>query len=93
MTRKRAVGRPPSARRWPVWKVAARFRLEPGDASRMEHWLSMSPCLSPDGAQRIWEKDSGASAEAEVIGARVAHKLRERGAAALLVRETRGTRA
>lgn len=49
--------------------------------------------LSPDGAQRIWEKDSGASAEAEVIGARVARKLRERGAAALLVRETRGTRA
>lgn len=49
--------------------------------------------LSPDGAQRIWEKDLGAPAEAEAIGARVAGKLRERGAAALLVRETRGTRA
>jgi hydroxymethylbilane synthase len=49
--------------------------------------------LSPDGAQRISEKDSGAPGEAEAIGARVARKLRERGAAALLVRETRGTRA
>jgi hydroxymethylbilane synthase len=49
--------------------------------------------LSPDGAQRMWEKDSGAPAEAEAIGARVAWKLREKGAAALLGRETRGTRA
>jgi len=49
--------------------------------------------LSPDGAQRISEKGSGAPGEAEAIGARVARKLRERGAAALLVRETRGTRA
>jgi hydroxymethylbilane synthase len=49
--------------------------------------------LSPDGVQRLWEKDSGAPAEAEEIGARVARKLRESGAAALLERESRGTRA
>jgi hydroxymethylbilane synthase len=49
--------------------------------------------LSPDGAKRMWEKDSGATSEAEAIGARVAKKLRDRGAAALLARESRGTRA
>jgi hydroxymethylbilane synthase len=49
--------------------------------------------LSPDGMQRMWEKDSGPQAEAEAIGKRVAQKLREGGAAALLDRETRGTRA
>jgi hydroxymethylbilane synthase len=49
--------------------------------------------LSPDGTQRMWEKDSGPQAEAEAIGKRVAQKLREGGAAALLDRETRGTRA
>jgi hydroxymethylbilane synthase len=49
--------------------------------------------LSPDGTQRMWEKDSGPPAEAEAIGKRVAQKLREGGAAALLDRETRGTRA
>ena len=49
--------------------------------------------LSPDGAQRMWEKDLGAPEEAEAIGARVAQKLREGGAAALLARESRGTRA
>jgi hydroxymethylbilane synthase len=49
--------------------------------------------LSPDGAKRMWEKDSGAPGEAEAIGARVAKKLRDRGAAALLARETRGTPA
>jgi hydroxymethylbilane synthase len=49
--------------------------------------------LSPDGAQRIWEKSSGSPEEAHSIGARVAHKLIERGAAALLARESRGTRA
>jgi hydroxymethylbilane synthase len=49
--------------------------------------------LSPDGAQRIWEEDSGSLGEPEVIGNRIARKLRERGAAALLERESRGTRA
>ncbi len=49
--------------------------------------------LSPDGVQRLWEKDSGAPEDAEAIGERVAGKLRERGAAALLARESRGTRA
>jgi hydroxymethylbilane synthase len=49
--------------------------------------------LSADGAQRIWEKDSGSSSDAEAIGRRVALKLRESGATALLERETRGTRA
>jgi hydroxymethylbilane synthase len=49
--------------------------------------------LSPDGAQRMWEKDSGLPEEAEAIGKRVAQKLRESGAAALLERESRGTRA
>jgi hydroxymethylbilane synthase len=49
--------------------------------------------LSPDGEQRIWEKRSGSPEEAESIGARVAHKLIERGAATLLARESRGTRA
>jgi porphobilinogen deaminase len=49
--------------------------------------------LSPDGTQRIWEKDSGALDEAEAIGKRVAQKLRESGAAALLDHESRGTRA
>ncbi len=49
--------------------------------------------LSPDGAQRMWEKDSGSPEEAEAIGKRVAQKLRDCGAAALLERESRGTRA
>jgi hydroxymethylbilane synthase len=49
--------------------------------------------LSPDGAQRLWEKDSGSPREAEVIGRRIAQKLRDCGAAALLERESRGTRA
>jgi len=49
--------------------------------------------LSPDGVQRLWEKDSGSPAEAEAIGERAARKLRESGAAALLERESRGTRA
>jgi hydroxymethylbilane synthase len=49
--------------------------------------------LSPDGAQRLWEKDSGLPMEAEAIGKRVAQKLRGSGAAALLERESRGTRA
>jgi hydroxymethylbilane synthase len=49
--------------------------------------------LSPDGTQRMWEKDSGSPGEAEVIGKRVARKLRDDGAAALLERESRGTRA
>jgi hydroxymethylbilane synthase len=49
--------------------------------------------LSPDGTQRMWEKDSGSPEEAEVIGKRVAKKLRDGGAAALLERESRGTRA
>jgi hydroxymethylbilane synthase len=49
--------------------------------------------LSPDGMQRMWEKDSGAVEDAEAIGQRVAQKLRDGGAAALLERESRGTRA
>jgi hydroxymethylbilane synthase len=49
--------------------------------------------LSPDGTQRMWEKDSGSPVEAEGIGKRVAQKLRDDGAAALLERESRGTRA
>jgi hydroxymethylbilane synthase len=49
--------------------------------------------LSPDGAQRLSEKDSGLAAEAEAIGKSVARKLREKGAATLLERESRGTRA
>jgi hydroxymethylbilane synthase len=49
--------------------------------------------LSPDGMQRMSEKDLGLPEEAEAIGKRVAQKLREGGAAALLERETRGTRA
>jgi hydroxymethylbilane synthase len=49
--------------------------------------------LSVDGKQRMWEKDSGSFAEAEAIGKQVAQKLRDGGAAALLERESRGTRA
>jgi hydroxymethylbilane synthase len=49
--------------------------------------------LSPDGTQRLWQKDSGPPEEAEAIGKRVALKLRESGAATLLESETRGTRA
>jgi hydroxymethylbilane synthase len=49
--------------------------------------------LSPDGTQRMWEKDSGSPEQAEAIGKRVAKKLRDGGAAALLERESRGTRA
>lgn len=49
--------------------------------------------LSPDGTRRMWESGAGSPAEAEEIGKRVARKLREGGAAALLDRESRGTRA
>lgn len=49
--------------------------------------------LSPDGTQRMWESGAGSHAEAEAIGERVAQKLRDGGAAALLDRESRGTRA
>ncbi len=49
--------------------------------------------LSPDGTQRMNDKDLGSPEEAEAIGMRVAQKLRKGGAAALLERETRGTRA
>jgi hydroxymethylbilane synthase len=49
--------------------------------------------LSPDGAQRLVEKDSGSPGEAEAIGKRVAEKLRQRGATALLERESSGTPA
>ena len=49
--------------------------------------------LSPDGTQRMWQKDSGLPEESEAIGKRVAQKLRDNGAAALLERESRGTRA
>ena len=49
--------------------------------------------LSPDGAQRMWEKGWGAPEEAKAIGGRVSQTLRENGAAALLVREGPGARA
>jgi porphobilinogen deaminase len=49
--------------------------------------------LSPDGTQRLVEKDAGSLGEADAIGRRVAQKLRERGATALLEREIRGTPA
>jgi hydroxymethylbilane synthase len=49
--------------------------------------------LSPDGAQRLWEKGWGAPEEAKEIGAKIARTLLENGAAALLARESRGTRA
>ena len=49
--------------------------------------------LSPDGAQRLWEKNWGTPEEAKAIGMKIAHTLRENGAAALLARESRGTRA
>jgi len=49
--------------------------------------------LTPDGTQRMWEKDSGSPEEAEKIGKRIAQTLRDGGAAALLERESRGTRA
>jgi hydroxymethylbilane synthase len=49
--------------------------------------------LSPDGTQRMWEKDSGSPQDAEGIGKRVARKLRDSGATGLLERESRGTRA
>jgi hydroxymethylbilane synthase len=49
--------------------------------------------LSPDGAQRMYEKMRGAPEQAKELGGRVAVKLLERGAGALLAREGRGTRA
>jgi len=49
--------------------------------------------LSPNGSQRLFETISGAPENAQEIGAEVARKLRDRGAAALLVREGRETRA
>jgi hydroxymethylbilane synthase len=49
--------------------------------------------LSPDGAKRIAEKDSGGPERAKALGKAVADKLRARGAATLLVRESPGTRA
>ena len=49
--------------------------------------------LSPDGAQRLKEKSSGAPDEAARLGETVAAKMLERGAAVLLAREGRGTRA
>jgi hydroxymethylbilane synthase len=49
--------------------------------------------LSPDGARRLKEKSSGAPHEAAKLGETVAAKMLERGAAVLLAREGRGTRA
>lgn len=49
--------------------------------------------LSPDGAQRMWEKGWGEPEQAKSIGMKVAQTLRENGAGALLARESRGTRA
>jgi len=49
--------------------------------------------LSPDGAQRMREKSWSAPEDAVPLGERVAARLLEQGAAALLAREGRGTRA
>jgi hydroxymethylbilane synthase len=49
--------------------------------------------LSPDGAQRMREKSWGALEEAVPLGERIAAKMLEQGAAAMLAREGRGTRA
>jgi hydroxymethylbilane synthase len=49
--------------------------------------------LSPDGAQRMREKSWGAPEEAVPLGERVAAKMLDQGAAAMLAREGRGTRA
>jgi hydroxymethylbilane synthase len=49
--------------------------------------------LSPDGRQRLKEKSWGVMNEAVRLGETVAAKLLEQGAAALLAREGRGTRA
>jgi len=49
--------------------------------------------LSPDGVQRMGEKISGAPEDAVSLGGRLAAKMLEQGAAALLAREGRGTRA
>jgi hydroxymethylbilane synthase len=49
--------------------------------------------LSPDGTKRISERGEGKQADAWMIGEEVASKLRAKGAAALLIRESRETRA
>jgi hydroxymethylbilane synthase len=49
--------------------------------------------LSPDGAQRMREKSWSAPEEAVTLGEKVAAKMVEQGAAAMLAREGRGTRA
>jgi hydroxymethylbilane synthase len=49
--------------------------------------------LSPDGAQRMREKSSSTPEDAVPLGERVAARLLEQGAATLLAREGRGTRA
>jgi len=49
--------------------------------------------LSPDGTRRISERGEGKPEDARIIGENVASKLRDKGAAALLVRESRETRA
>jgi hydroxymethylbilane synthase len=49
--------------------------------------------LSPDGTQRLREKSWGAPNEAVKLGETVAAKMLEQGAAVLLAREGRGTRA
>ncbi len=49
--------------------------------------------LSPDGAQRMREKSSCAPGDAVALGERVAARMLDQGAAALLAREGRGTRA
>jgi hydroxymethylbilane synthase len=49
--------------------------------------------LSPDGTQRLREKSWGAISEAVALGETVAAKMLEQGAAVLLAREGRGTRA
>jgi hydroxymethylbilane synthase len=66
-----------------------------GAWGRIEHGMLALDIvvLSPDGTQRLWKNDSGTPAEAEAIGNRVAGKLRDAGASALLDHESRETRA
>ena len=49
--------------------------------------------LSPDGSQRLKDKSWGTPERAALLGEKVAAKMLEQGAAALLARESRGTRA
>ena len=49
-----------------------------GAASKTENLSLDVAVLSPDGTQRMWEKDSGSPEEAEAIGKRVAQEIARR---------------